>query len=91
MTLFWPSKTPDDVLDFVVDWSAELAGDTISTSTFAVPTGLTKASEANATETATVWLSGGTDGVSYEVENTIVTAAGRTMKQCVHIQIAECE
>lgn len=75
------NKDPDATLDYQRDWSAWLAAaddDTIVTSTWIVPDGLTKTDEANTATTATVWLSGGTAGLSYDVVNRIVTAQGRT-------------
>jgi hypothetical protein len=73
-------KDPDAVLDWERDWGPWLAdlGDTIQSSTWIVPAGITKTSESNTTTTATVWLSGGTAGLRYTVTNRIVTAGGRT-------------
>ena len=71
-------KDPDAVLDYTRDWSPFLGTDTIATSTFTVPTGLTKVTETNNTTTATVWLSGGTAHSMYVVTNRITTAGGRT-------------
>lgn len=72
------TKDPNAVLDYQVDWAAWLGADTISTSTWTVPAGLTAGTASNTTTTATVFLSGGTDGASYTVSNRIVTAGGRT-------------
>lgn len=85
----WPrSKDPDDVLDYSINWARELAGDTISTSVWTVPSGLTDESLSTNTDTeTTVWLSGGTDGTSYDVKNRITTAAGRTMDQTVTLKV----
>ena len=67
-------KDPTDVLDYIVDWTSWLGGaDTIATSAFTVPTGLTMDSESNTTTTATVWISSGIASQSYTVENTIST------------------
>lgn len=71
-------KDPDATLDYRVDWAPWLAGDTISTSTWIVPTGLVKVTDTHDGSAATVWLSSGTNGKTYEVTNRIVTAAGRT-------------
>ena len=71
-------KDPDSVMDFAVDWSDWLDSDTISTSTWAVPTGITNDTDTNTTTVATIWLSGGTIGKQYTLTNRIVTAAGRT-------------
>lgn len=70
-------KDPEAVLDYVVDWEDWLDGDTISTSTWTVPTGITKDSDSNSTTTTTIWLSGGTVATRYALVNHIVTAAGR--------------
>ena len=78
MSLQTFSKDPDDVLDFTFDWSTWLAGDTISSDTVTVATGLTKDSDSNDTDSVTVWVSGGTNGQSYKVTSQIVTAGGRT-------------
>jgi hypothetical protein len=89
MALTWPYKDPDEVLDYEIDWSARLVTDTISTSTWTVPTGITEESDSNTTKTTTVWLSGGTIGEGYEILNRIVTAGGRTFDQTVKIKIKE--
>lgn len=83
-------KDPTDIDAFEVDWGTRIAGDTISTSTWTVQTGLTKESSPPATNTttvATVWLSGGTDGVHYTVTNRITTAAGRTLERSFVVQV----
>lgn len=84
-------KDPNAVLDFKVDWSSWLqASETISTSTFTVPSGITKNSEANTTTTATVWLSGGTGGGTvYKLVNRITTNQGRTEDRIVEIRVED--
>lgn len=72
-------KDPNAVLDYRVDWSSWLAAsETISTSDFTVDAGLTKDSQSNTTTTATVWLSGGTEGTRYKITNRVTTNQGRT-------------
>lgn len=92
MPLRFPSKDPNEVLDYVLDWSERLDdGDTISTSTWSIVTAspaLVIDSESETTTTTTVWLSAGTEDVDYELLNRIVTAAGRTIDQTVKIRIA---
>ena len=83
------TKDPDEVLDFTRDWSPFLGTDTIASSAFVVPTGLTKGLETNDTTTATVWLSGGTNHAVYIVTNRITTAAGRTADRSWLITIGE--
>jgi hypothetical protein len=95
MSLSWPPKDPDEILDYDIDWTGRLyneaelllvaAGqtvvpaDTIATSTFTLPPGIVANSTSNTTTATKVWISGGTEGISYLVQNRIVTAGGRTM------------
>ena len=87
----WPlesfRKGPDEVLDYAGDWSDWLGSDTIVTSTWTVPTGLTKDSDTATTTTTTVWLSGGTLGEQYDVEACIETAGGRTACRTIRISV----
>ena len=87
MSLTWPYKDPDEVLDYQIDWSERLASDTIVTSTWMVPSGITKNSDSNNGSVSTIWLSGGTLGASLELTNRIVTSGGRTMDQTVKLKI----
>ena len=80
-------KDPNEVLDYSVDWSALLAGDTIATSTWTVPTGLTGGSMAFTDTSTLIWLSGGSEGESYDLLNRITTAVGRTRDQTCTLKI----
>jgi hypothetical protein len=72
-------KDPNAVLDYKFDWSSWLAtSETISTSTWTVPAGLTKQSDTHDTTSTTIWLTSGTAATSYTVVNEIVTNQGRT-------------
>ncbi len=84
--------SPLAVLDYQINWAPwltsppALPGDTITTSTWTVPTGqtgltLTNETFTSTTATATVALNtvaGGVTGVVYDANNTIITAGGRT-------------
>jgi hypothetical protein len=71
-------KDPDAVLDYGFDWSDWLeSAETIATSTWTVPAGITKDSDTKDNTTTTIWLSGGTEGASYKITNHIVTSEGR--------------
>ena len=85
----FPPKDPDAVKDYSIDWSAWLGSDTISTSEWTVPSGITKDSDSNTTTVTTIWLSGGTAGTDYELVNRIVTAAGRTEDKTVIVRVRE--
>jgi len=92
MALKWPDKDPDEVLDYLVDWSDRLTGsDTIDTSTWIMPSApdalLIKDSDTHNNTTTTIWLSGGTLGTKYTLTNRVVTDGGRTMDQSMIIAI----
>lgn len=85
-------KDPNAVLDYAVLWQDWLAADeTILAHTITAEAGLTvDSSDVNTTElteydvvqkigsVVTIWLSGGTDGITYTVGCLITTSAGRT-------------
>jgi hypothetical protein len=83
------TKDPDAILDYAVDWSRWLAGDTIAASLWIVPAGLAKVTESNSATKAIVWLSGGTAGQSYTVTNRITTAGGRTEDRSFTIRVED--
>jgi len=83
------TKDPQAVLDFQIDWSLWLAGDTIATSTWGASFGLTIDSNSHTTTTATVWVSGGRVGGNYKVTNHIVTAAGREDDRVLTITVQQ--
>ena len=71
---------PDAVLDYGFDWTTDDwldDGETIATSTWTVPTGITKVDQSNTGTITAIWISGGTDGQFYRVINHIVTSEGR--------------
>ena len=80
------TKDSAAVLDYSVNWSAWLNGDTISESTWLAP-GLTIDSESETTTATTVWLSGGRAGTTYKITNNIVTDGGRTDERSLTIDV----
>lgn len=84
-------KDPDAVLDYVIDWGDEWleTGDEIKTSTWTVPAGITKDSTSNTPTTTTIWLSGGTDGETYDLVNHIITDDGREDDRTITIKVRE--
>ena len=72
-------KDPDAVLDYTIDWALWLAsGETISTSVWTIPSGLTGSSQSISGTKTITWLSSGTAGNAYTVQNRITTSASRT-------------
>lgn len=87
MTLFWPDKNPDAIADYVIDWSDDLDTDTISASVWTVPEGLSSSANTYTGTSATIWLSGGTDGQVYKLVNRITTAGLRTFERDVLLRV----
>ncbi|SON55546.1 hypothetical protein HDIA_2005 [Hartmannibacter diazotrophicus] len=87
MAKTWDYKDPDETLDYRIDWSDRLAGDTIATSVWVVPPGLTEGPNLNDETTTTIWLAGGVEGATHSLTNRITTAGGRTMDQSVLLAI----
>jgi hypothetical protein len=89
MTLSWSAtKDPDDIVDYVLDWSARLDGDTLESSQWLPVEGndLVIDSSFFTDTVATVWLSGGTVGDAY-VLNRVTTAGGRQYDQTMKLKI----
>lgn len=70
-------KDPEAILDYMIDWTDWLAGDTIVSAVWTIPAGLTVVTDSHDNTTTTVWLSGGTLGTTYTGKVHIVTSAGR--------------
>lgn len=84
------TKDPDAVTDYPFDWSDWMeSGDTISTVTVTVSSGLTKDSVTFTTSAVVVWVSGGTAGTVYTIACRIVTADGRTEERTIRVKLKE--
>ena len=89
------TKDPDEVQDYGFDWNGDADdggpwledGDTVSTSTWIVPSGITKDSDSKSTTVTKIWLSGGTDGEEYLIANRMVSAEGRTVERSFVVQV----
>lgn len=82
-------KDPDAILDFSIDWTDWLAGDTISTGTWIVQSGLTKVKSFYTTSKDTVFVSSGVAGQTYSLTNRITTANGRVNDETIYILVKE--
>ena len=85
--VLWAEKSAAAVMDFTLDWESLDAGDTIATSVWQVPAGVTLGTEAKSDTTTTAFLSGGTAGTWYVIVNTITTTGGRTDRQTFRLYI----
>lgn len=96
-------KDPDEVLDYSIEYDPDEddlpdgeepyleSGETIDTSTWTVPTGITKDSDSKGATTVTIWLSGGTAGATYTISNKIVTtnSPARTVERSFDVIVRE--
>lgn len=86
-------KDPNAKLDFSVEWEDWLAsGETLSSVSWTVATGLTQSGSpaaSNTTTRATVWLEGGTAGQDYDVTCRATTSAGRIDDRTLRIQVRQ--
>jgi hypothetical protein len=83
-------KDPDDDRPFAIDWTDALPpGETITSVVWAVPAGITNVSTSNTATTATIRLSGGTDGTTYRVGCKITTMpSGYKLERSIGIRVA---
>jgi hypothetical protein len=92
--LSWPAKDPADVLDYVFDISAAVAGhpaDSIAAvEVVPSPAGaghLTVGEILADGRTAVVWLSGGQAGTTYRLQVTITTESGRVLGRAIALPV----
>ncbi len=87
----------DGTNDGIANDAGELQGATISTSGWTVA-GITEDSsdkdavtiagiDYGANTVATIWLSGGTDGVDYDLLNQIITSDARTLEKTIMVMV----
>lgn len=84
----WETKRPTEVRDYTHDWSPFLGADTIASESHSA-SGVTinSVDVSGDAQSATFWLSGGTDGTTATVTQTIVTAGGRTETEIFALRI----
>jgi hypothetical protein len=82
-------KDPAAKLDYMFDWTEFLGADTIQTSTWTIPSGLTSSGETILVGDlkTKIFLAGGTLGKRYEIQNKIVTVGGREELQTFYLLI----
>jgi hypothetical protein len=90
----WPyrvrsPKDPDAVLDYQIDWSDWLGeGESIAVADWVV-TGGTEDSATTTAKTATIWLSGGTEGEAISATCSVTTDIGRSDDRTLILRVAE--
>lgn len=91
MRLGTNSQQPSERLLYTVDYAEALPDvdlPQVATAT-TVPTGLTIEAPFTADSRVRFWVSGGTAGVSYKVELTVTTVAGRIFQDEITLRIKE--
>ncbi len=85
------TKDPNEVVDYDLSWAEQMTedADTVATSNWTVPAGITKDSQSNTTTRTKLWVSGGTVGQSYDCLNRITTGGGRTFDQTVKLKMKD--
>jgi hypothetical protein len=84
-------KDPSAAVPYTIDWGTKwlIGSDTIASSTWTVPSGITKVSDTHDTKTCTIKLSGGTAGQEYVIANKIVTVGGITDERSFTIRVED--
>ena len=89
------TKDPNEVLDYALDWDATNpgpyleSGETVSTATWTVPSGITKDSQAETTTVTTITLSGGTVNTDYVLTVLMVTTSGREVERSFRVLVRD--
>lgn len=92
MNLGTIEKSPDDVLDYDVDFARWLpTDDYVDTATAAVEdsTAVVDSVDVSA-DRVKIWISGGADGESGTLTLTATTSQGRTKEVCLRLRVKGC-
>lgn len=84
-------KQPIEVQDYVIDFSTWLTGlnDTVQSHTVAADTGIVVDSSVMTGGAVQIWLSGGTNGVTYKITVTLTTVQGRVKQSEFKIKVKD--
>lgn len=84
------TKDPNSTITYYVDWTDFLGSDTIASSAWTVPAGLTQVgTETHTTHIAYVQVKDGVLGETYVLVNRVTTASGQIEDQSLPIYIKE--
>lgn len=82
-------KDPDSTIRVPFYWASQLNGETISSSDFVLPDGLTEGTNSGTGSMRATLVSGGDSGGKYRVTNRITTSGGRTLDQTKVVLVSE--
>lgn len=80
---------PSAVLDYYLDWTAWLAGDTIVDSTWVATGTVTIRDPVIVGAVTQIWVEGGTAGELVDLRNHIVTEEGREDERTLRLQVRD--
>ncbi len=82
------TKRAGETKDYTLDYSEEMEKDedAILTSVWSVASGVTSSAPASTTESATIWLAGGSNN-DYDIVNTITTVGGRIHQKAFRLAV----
>ena len=83
----WPTKDPDDILDYAIDWAGFTGGDSIVAHEWIVPDGLTLDRSDFIADVAIAWLSGGVAPRTYRITSRVTTASGRRIDRSASLLV----
>jgi hypothetical protein len=92
-------KSPDAVQSIAIDWTSRARrdpdaliladGETLTGSSWTVPSGLTQGSASYGEDSSTITLSGGSPGQTYTLRCDVTTSASRAIQQTVFVEVEE--
>lgn len=77
-----------ETIPVTLDYATELGDDTIDSSTWSVPSGVTQAESTTAGKTVTLWATAVTAGTIGVATNTLVSVGGKTLKRSQVLRVA---
>lgn len=82
------AKTPDETIRVPFHWAEALDGETLLTTAYELPDGLTNEAEEDEDSVQSVLVSGGNAG-TYRVQCTVTTSGGRELQQVKRVVVRE--
>jgi hypothetical protein len=82
-------KNPAAILDYYMNWTVWLAGDTLIDSTWSATGSVTLSEPAMVGSVTSVWVAGGIAGELVDLTNLVVTTGGRKEKATLRLILRE--
>lgn len=82
-------KTPEEIIRVPFHWAARLNGETIATTEFELPDGLTNEDEDDEDSVQSILVSGGSADRTYRITCTVTTSGARTLQQTKRVAVRE--